>query len=104
MENRLINDMKANLISWDGSVQVGEAILKDNEKLMQELKALNFSLTLEMVDVLKEIIEKTGEIKKVLQGEKNLLVKQLNQMNRKDKMIDHYLVRDHSPSFVDRDI
>lgn len=109
--DELIDRILNNFSSWDGSRETGIEVLSTNEELIEEIKIINDKLSIfnvdnndEYIDRLNLVISKQAEIIEVLKKEKNLLLESLNQLGKRNKIVDSYISNKKQPIFIDKDV
>lgn len=105
--NKILNNLK----SWDGTLEFGLKIVELNEMYFDELKALNLLIKDDSITYdekhLKMINEVLHEHKKLTIGlkiEQERLVLLMEQLNKKDDVINSYIAAKRDPIFIDKDI
>lgn len=95
---------------WDGSAKQAVQILSDNEQLFQQLKEIDEQLSertksdfsAKQQSNWKTLIEEHKKMVETIKEEKVNLFKQMEQVNKKDKIVSNYIDKKQS-LFVDRD-
>lgn len=102
MTNNLLDELFLNLEKWDGSLAHGEQIINENHPLFEQLKQHDIIFDAKDSQKLKTIMTKTMMIRTQISAEKKKVVKQMSQMNQKDKMVNSYYTSSQDASFIDR--
>lgn len=106
-----MNEVLNNLKSWDGTLEFGVKIVEFNEMHFDELKALNLLIKHDSITYDEEHLQKINEVlyehKKLTIGlkiEQERLVSLMEQLNKKDAVINSYISVKKDPIFIDKDI
>lgn len=105
--NKVLNNLK----SWDGTVESGIKIVENNEIYFDEFKTLNLLLKDQTITYDEEYLEKVNAVlyehKKLTSGlkiEQDRLVVSMQQLSKKDSVINSYISVKNDPIFIDKDI
>lgn len=100
----LVQEMLRNVLAWDQSSDNAIEILTKNDELMRKYQTFSKrSVTETEVHRLQQLINKMKLMNDFLKQEKQDVIENINQVNKSQKGISHYL-NDFSESFyVDKD-
>lgn len=100
----LVQEMLANTLEWDQSVEDGTRIIQRNQTLMTRYQQLELAvMSDEELVSLERLISQTKAIQQVIKAERQVVLKELNQTTKTDKMIDGYLLQHADSVFIDKD-
>lgn len=99
------------LVNWDQSADSAQLIIDQNQELIKDIQDIDKCLSREDLASFTEnhrwLIEQVMTVQQrlitVIKKESAVLADQMNQMNRKDKVVSHYMEKEKS-LFVDRDV
>lgn len=92
-----------NLNSWDQEVPNGIKIIGKNEVLLTDYQGTKALVTETDYQMIEEIVKKTNLINQRIKTAQELVVKELTQVTKKDKMIEGYLLKPQDSHFIDKD-
>lgn len=106
-----LEEMLDRLVHWDQSADSAQLIVDENQKTIEKIIGLDRNLSSEELAAFTEqhrcLIEQVISVHKrlitAIKKESAVLTDQMNQMNRKDKVVSHYMEKEKS-LFVDRDV
>lgn len=113
---KLRTDVLENIVvlmdSWNGSAEEAMEIISENQRNMDQLKAIEqklsedaaFQYTPAEKQLLTLIIPKHQQMMAAIREEKINLMHKMKQMNQKNKVRDNYVSVSRAPIFVDRGI
>lgn len=100
----LVQEMLENTLMWDQTVENGTAIIQRNQDLMTRYQQLELMLMSDgELANLERLIQQTKSIQQTIKVERQVVLKELNQTTKTDKMIDGYLIQHTESVFVDKD-
>lgn len=109
--SEVVDKVLNNLKSWDSGLESGINIVEDNEIHFDELKTLNLLLKEGSItygeEYLKKINQALYEHKKLISGlkiEQKRLVVSMQQLNKRDSVMNSYISVKKNPVFIDKDI
>lgn len=109
--NEIVDKVLNNLKSWDSTLESGIKIVQDNEIYFDELKTLDLLLKDQSITYDEEYLQKMNQIvsehKKLIIGlkiEQDQLIILMQQLNKKDSVINSYISVKKDPVFIDKDI
>lgn len=106
-----LEDMLDRLVNWDQSADTAHLILDKNQQSIEEIIGLDQCLFSEDLAeftgkhrwLIEQVIAVQERLITAIKKESAVLADQMNQMNRKDKVVSHYMEKEKS-LFVDRDV
>lgn len=106
-----LQDMFDRLAAWDRTADSAQAILDHNQTHIQAIETIDRQLSRDereaFVETHRGLVEDMLAIQRrliaVLQKESKKIEGQMQQMNKKDKVVRHYMDKETS-LFVDRDV
>lgn len=106
-----LETMLDRLVSWDQTADSAHAVLKKNQKTIEEIIKLDKSLSEEELaqftkrhrPLMEQVIGVQEQLIKVICEEKEQLNDQMKQVNRREKVVSHYMDKEES-LFVDRQV
>lgn len=109
--NEVVDKVLNNLKSWDGDLESGIRIVEEDEIYFEELKTLDLLLIDESITYDEEYLQKMNEVlyehEKLILGlklEQDKLVVLMEQLNKKDHVINSYISVKKNSIFIDKDI
>ncbi|NLY45159.1 MAG: hypothetical protein GX053_04120 [Tissierella sp.] len=105
--DQILDEILDEFESYDGSVESGARIIESNQIRMDILKDIfakedmalsTYQSKMEMV------LERQGKLIESLESEKAELMRMLEQINRRNKVVTSYLTKNRKSIFVDKDI
>lgn len=111
---KLRTDVLENIVvlmdSWNGSAEEAMEIISENQRNMDQLKAIEQKLSEDVAfqytpaekQLLTVIIPKQQQMMAAIRGEKTSLMNKMKQMNQKNKVRDNYVSVSRAPVFIDR--
>lgn len=109
--NEVVDKVLSNLKSWDSTLESGIKIVEVNEMNFDELKTLNLLLKDPAITYDEDYLQKLNEVlyehQKLIVGlkvEQERLVLLMEQLNKKDHVINSYISVKKDPVFIDKDI
>ena len=110
MDN-IVDKVLNNFKSWDGILESGIKIIEDNEVYLNEFKTLdlhikdkNISYDEKYLSKMNEIIYEHKKLTGALKIEQNQLIVLMQQLNKKDDVINSYISVKKDSVFIDKDI
>ena len=107
----IVDKVLNNLKSWDGILESGILIVEENETYFDEFKTLSLLLNDRSITYDTEVLKKMDEViyehKKLtvaLKIEQDQLVVLMQQLNKKDDVINSYISVKKDSVFIDKDI
>lgn len=113
---QLRTDVLENIVvlmdSWNGTVEEAMDIVSENQRNMDQLKAIEQKLSEEAAfqytpaekQLLTVIIPKQQQLMAAIRGEKNNLMNKMKQINKKNQVRDNYVSVKRAPVFLDKGI
>ena len=113
---QLRTDVLENIVvlmnSWNGTVEEAMGIVSENQRNMDQLKAIEqklsedaaFQYTPAEKQLLTVIIPKQQQLMAAIRGEKNNLMNKMKQINKKNQVRDNYVSVKRAPVFLDKGI
>lgn len=109
-KNDLLKSINSQYKQWDGSVEKAVKIINRNETLFQQLKEIDDHLSEKTKSFFsdknqvkwQETIQEHKKMLYKIHYEKNQLLEQMQQVNKKDNVVSNYIDKKQS-LFVDRD-
>lgn len=113
---QLRTDVLENIVvlmdSWNGDVEEAMEIVSENQRNMDQLKAIEQKLSEEAAfyytpaekQLLAVIIPKQQQLMATIRGEKNGLMNKMKQINKKNQVRDNYVSVKRAPVFLDKGI
>ena len=113
---KLRTDVLENIVvlmdSWNGSAEEAMEIISENQRNMDQLKAIEqklsedaaFQYTAAEKQLLTVIIPKQQQLMAAIRGEKNNLMNKMKQINKKNQVRDNYISVKRAPVFLDKGI
>lgn len=113
---QLRTDVLENIVvlmdSWNGTVEEAMDIVSENQRNMDQLKAIEqklsedaaFQYTAAEKQLLTVIIPKQQQLMAAIRGEKNNLMNKMKQINKKNQVRDNYVSVKRAPVFLDKGI
>lgn len=106
-----LEDMLDRLVNWDQSADSAQLIIDQNQKTIEEIIGLDENLSSEDLAafteqqrwLIEQVISNQERLIAAIKKESAVLADQMNQMNRRDKVVSHYMEKEKS-LFVDRDV
>lgn len=106
-----LEEMFDRLVNWDQSADTAQEIIDQNQLSIEKIIGLDKDLLSDdlaaFTDKYRSLIEQVISIQEqlivVIEKESAVLTDQMKQMNRKDKVVSHYMEKEKS-LFVDRDV
>ena len=109
--NEVVDKVLSNLKSWDSTLESGIKIVEANEMNFDELKTLNLLLKDPAITYDEDYLQKLNEVlyehQKLILGlkvEQERLVVLMEQLNKKEHVINSYISVKKDPVFIDKDI
>ncbi|MDR7869606.1 MAG: hypothetical protein RIN55_02015 [Tissierellaceae bacterium] len=103
---KILDDILKEFEKFDGSIESGIEIIELNRISIDRLKelfgeeGLNFDKTYQ--HKMELIIFKQRKLLKILEGEKKELLEKMQQINKKNKVVNNYMSTAIRPIFVDK--
>ncbi|PRY77495.1 hypothetical protein [Alkalibacterium olivapovliticus] len=99
------------LVNWDQSADSAQLIIDQNQELIEDIQKIDKCLSREDLASFTEkhrwLIEQIMTVQErmitIIKRESEILADQMKQVNRKDKVVSHYIEKEQS-LFVDRDV
>lgn len=113
---QLRTDVLENIVvlmdSWNGTVEEAIDIVSENQRNMNQLKAIEQKLSEDAAfyytpaekQLLAVIIPKQQQLMAAIRGEKNNLMNKMKQINKKNQVRDNYVSVKRAPVFLDKGI
>ncbi|MCC5895762.1 MAG: hypothetical protein JJU16_09900 [Alkalibacterium sp.] len=106
-----LEDMLDRLINWDQSADTAQYIIDQNQESIEEILGLDKCLSSEQLAdfteknrwLIEQVIAVQERVITEIKKESAVLADQMKQVNRKDKVVSHYMDKEKS-LFVDRDV
>lgn len=109
--DKIVDKVLDNLKSWDGTIESGISIIEANEIDLDELRTISLQLTDPSITYEEKYLKKFNEIllehnklTSSLKMEQDQLRVLMQQINKKDQIINNYISINKQPMFIDKDI
>lgn len=109
--NQLVEKILERFSSWDGNLGSGFQIIELNQEDIDRLDTLGLQLSRtplardeEYVEKLKRIVDEQKRLIQALNNEKENLLQNMQQLNKKDQVIKSYIAASKKPVFIDKDV
>ncbi|MBP1042004.1 hypothetical protein I6N95_13365 [Vagococcus sp. BWB3-3] len=100
----LLDKMLENISRWDQTAEDGMVVIQNNQKLMAPYQGqLETGLFDNKSNKLALLIQSTKEIQQCLKSKRQVVLNEINQITKTDKIIDGYLIQHKESVFIDRD-
>lgn len=104
----LMDIIVSGMKDWDGSAESAMDILNVNQPYFEELQSMeNASKKADQENERKtwqSLIDQHVQMREAIQMEHKKLVNQMQQLNKKDKVVEHYMTDKRPSIFVDKDM
>lgn len=111
LRNKVVDNMLDNFDSWDGKVETGIKIIEDNKLQIEKIETLNLQLSRyplahseEYVNKIKLVIQEQKKHDDVIKKEKEALLENMQQLNKKEQVIKSYISMNKKSIFIDKDV
>lgn len=98
----LVQKMLENVLTWDQTIENGIVIIQNNQHLMHRYQQLELIPQVELAR-LEALFQHTKRIQRAIKDEREVVLKELNQTTKTNKMIGGYLLQHTESVFVDKD-
>lgn len=96
---------------WNGGIDEVIELFKENQQEMERIDILNLQLSRypkaqneEYILKIEEIIEEQKRFQAFIKETRDALLKNMQQLNKKDKVIKNYISKKKNPVFIDKDV
>lgn len=112
-KNQILDKVLDNLKSWDGEVDTGINLIESNQGFFDEIEVLNEKLSREdMTSIydgkyeykLNLIIKMQGKLIESLKDKQEDLKVNMEQLKKKDKVVNSYIKTDKEPIFINKNL
>lgn len=112
-KNEVLDKILNNLKSWDGEVLSGINLIESNQEHLDELKDLNEKLSIagitstyneEYEYKLNLIMDEQRKLTQSLKVKQDDLKDNIQQLNKRDKVIDNYIKNKKEPIFINKEL
>ena len=109
--DKVIDTVLDNFNSWDGTMEAGIILLEKNQDELDKIETLNLQLSRfpianneEYVSRIQNIIAEQTKLTKAIKEEQQTLLDLMNQMSKKNQVINSYISVKRDPVFIDKDV
>ena len=112
-KNQVLDNILSNLKNWDGEIITGIDLIESNQEYLDELRDLNEKLNKseatstydeEYEYKLNLIIEEQRKLTQSLKEKQDGLKDNMEQIKKKDKVINSYMSTDKEPIFINKEL
>ncbi len=112
-KNQVLDNILSNLKNWDGEIITGIDLIESNQEYLDELRDLNEKLNEseatstydeEYEYKLSLIIEEQRKLTQSLKEKQDGLKDNMEQIKKKDKVINSYMNTDKEPIFINKEL
>lgn len=112
-KNEVLDKILNNLKSWDGEVLSGINLIESNQEHLDELKDLNEKLSIagitstyneEYEYKLNLIMDEQRKLTQSLKVKQDDLKDNIQQLNKRDKVINNYIKNKKEPIFINKEL
>lgn len=96
---------------WNGGIDEVVELFRENQQEMERIDILNLQLSRypeaqneEYILKIEEIIEEQKKFQTFIKETRDALLKNMQQLNKKDKVIKNYISKEKNPIFIDKDV
>ncbi len=106
-----LQDMLDRLVNWDQSVDSAQDVLDQNQATIEDIIELDKNLSSDEMSeftennrqLIEQVISVQEQLITIIKTESHELSKQMKQVNKRDKVVSHYMDKEES-LFVDREV
>lgn len=109
--SNIVDNILRRFGSWDGNLETGLEIIQVNQEDMDKLDTLSLQLSRlpssqneDYIEKLKSIIIEQKRLVQMMKDEKENLLQNMQQLNKKDQVIKSYIAASRKPIFIDKDV
>jgi len=109
--DKVIDTVLENFNSWDGTMESGIILLEKNQDELNKIETLNLQLSRfpianseDYVSRIQIIISEQKKITEAIKEEQQTLLDKMNQMSKKNQVINSYISVKRDPVFIDKDV
>lgn len=96
---------------WNGGIDEVIELFKENQEEMEKIDTLNLQLSRypraqndEYILKIEKIIEEQKKIQTIIKETQDALLKNMQQLSKKDKVIKNYISIEKNSVFIDKDV
>jgi len=106
-----LQEMFDRLVNWDQSVDSSQDVLDQNQASIEDIIELDKNLSSDEMSeftennrqLIEQVISVQEQLITIIKTESHELSKQMKQVNKRDKVVSHYMDKEES-LFVDREV
>lgn len=106
-----LQEMLDRLVNWDQSVDSAQDVLDQNQASIEDIIELDKNLSSDEMSeftennrqLIEQVISVQEQLITIIKTESHELSKQMKQVNKRDKVVSHYMDKEES-LFVDREV
>ena len=106
--DQILDDILREFDKYNGNTDTGIEIVESNQCRIDKLKELftdeDILFTDEHMDKMESVMGKQKNLMEILGAEKENLLNKINQINKKNKVVNSYMTRNKNPIFIDKDM